>query len=615
MRDCHATSVADGPTTLFFIACLWAGHGVAAERFHSDSRSSADYYLQTHGRVDPSRLAHAYAVFDNVLRVADKSGSASPELIVVNDRQQAAAFVLADGSVFVSQKALDIIRLGVEEAEADARLAFVLGHELAHLADNDFWDGQMDRALQGRALIGQVNSTAGQQKKELKADDQGFLYAALAGYRVEQCSSLHRRTGTSSASGSIISAGRTIRATSAADRTDLLRARLRERYQALQYFYFGVRLLHFGRYREGLGFLREFQQQFPSREVFSNLGYGYLQLAIGRLPLEYAYYYWLPTISDVHTPLERLTVRAAEQRRPRADWTIPAPVREDLLEAARYFESATTRDPAYGPGYVNLAVTQLLLGMDVGGPGAATLPQQHLLRAELAIASAQALIRDDRSIGVLAEIIKAEKSRTDKAAGKSIARGGAPVRTNIENVDPPDAYNLARLNADAPAIAARYWQQVVRQFGSLPPRIQTQVCLEQDGGDTAAMHDDLDRQCRAVTQNTPAPRPMPWSLPVQLSRDLLEKPFTTAEKQRFNWQQTELATGRVFTNASQSVLAIDDITTVVVLKNVAGTADTLLQCCGLPRERIEVTDGTLWLYGRWIAWVRQTKIQEIWAAN
>ena len=66
---------------------------------------------------------------------------------MVADRRQAAAFVVAEGSIVLSQKALDIINHQADAALADARLAFVLGHELAHLAGTDFWDHQAGPAL------------------------------------------------------------------------------------------------------------------------------------------------------------------------------------------------------------------------------------------------------------------------------------------------------------------------------------------------------------------------------------------------------------------------------------------------------------------------------------
>src|SRR5262245_29832988 len=101
---------------------------LAAEKFHSNPRAGIDYYLQSHGRVDPTRVPDTYQVFANVLRVADRSSTTVPQLVVVNDREQASAFVLADGTIYVSQKALDIIRANADETEATARLAFVLGH-------------------------------------------------------------------------------------------------------------------------------------------------------------------------------------------------------------------------------------------------------------------------------------------------------------------------------------------------------------------------------------------------------------------------------------------------------------------------------------------------------
>src|SRR5687768_17276177 len=108
------------------VGLLTAAPILAGEQFHSDPHVGLDYYLDTHGRVEPSRLPRVYSVFESVLRCADRSSATSPRLVIADDRAQAAAFVLADGTIVLSRRALDIISSGAEPSIADARLAFVL---------------------------------------------------------------------------------------------------------------------------------------------------------------------------------------------------------------------------------------------------------------------------------------------------------------------------------------------------------------------------------------------------------------------------------------------------------------------------------------------------------
>lgn len=591
---------------------LCAPMAPAAEQFHSTPRTEAEYYVQSHGRVAPEQFPRVYSVFNDVRNVADKSSTSWPELIVVDDRKQAAAFVLADGSVVLSRRALDIVNQDVDAATADARLAFVFGHELAHLADNDFWDSEVKQLASGaaspRGLRSVMENDADRHKKELKADDLGFLYAALAGYRVD------RLVRTAEGAPTFLSfwmdqIGAPADGTypSADTRTELLKLRFDDRLRAVEAFYFGVRLLHFGRFEEGLALLREYQRQFPSREVFNNIGYGHLRRALTRMPPDLAYHYWLPGTADMHTPLARLATRASAART-RDEWRIPAAAREDFLDAARYFELAVAKDARYVPARINLAVTHLLLGLE---PRSVRANSENLLRAESALASALALGTSDPQLRVLSLIVRFEREQID--TGASASRSWPAVETD----DPALNYNMARLYSSTPQnetqSARRYWAKTLGQFNALPSRIQTLLCTQEQYG-LGQVAADLSQRC-SETAPARAAVSLPWPLPVQLSRDLLDAPFSEAELARFGKRQTELARSKVFAGESTQILAIDDITTLVVLKDLPQRADSLLQCCGQPREKITVTSGELWNYNTWIAWIRDAKVQEAWIAN
>jgi tetratricopeptide (TPR) repeat protein len=600
------------------LCALCAAPSIAAERFHSNPRAGADYYLETHGQIDPALLPRVYTVFARVLKVADKSSNATPKLIVVNDRRSAVAFVLADGSIVVSQRALDLVHEDAEPMLVDARLAFILGHELAHLADHDFWEHEVNQTAgisAVREIGAAVDLDSAQQKKELKADDLGFLYAALAGFRVD------RLLQTAPANESFLSfwvnqidAQDDQSYPTAQARTELLRLRLRERGEALHSFQFGSRLLAFGRYREAIELLREFQGQFPSREVFNNLGYAHLRLAVGKLAPEFAWHYWLPTLADLHTPLTRLTVtRASTQSR--GTWRIPVAAREDLLEAARYFELATSKDPRYAPAHVNLAIVLVLMSMDTSSVAVPIEAAHPLLRAELALANAQALDPKDVSVRVLAQIVAFERRRAGNAEVAapvpvdSVAPPGAP-----EDNSPAIAYNLARIHADTP-LARGYWQKTIAGLEALPQRIRELICEQRSALTQHVSVDDLARRCRRPGSARQQRAAFPWTLPVQLSRDLLESPLTETERIRYGWRQTQLGYGKVFSGESSSMLALDDITTMIVLKDVSGAADMLLRCCSQPQDRLALADGELWRYDRWVAWIHDSQIREIWAAN
>jgi len=76
----------------------------------------------------------------------------------------------------------------------DSRLAFLIGHELAHLAKDDFWHGSAFAAVSSykdetqvrRILTSQLEKTGGSldfvKTQELQADSYGIIYMTMAGY-------------------------------------------------------------------------------------------------------------------------------------------------------------------------------------------------------------------------------------------------------------------------------------------------------------------------------------------------------------------------------------------------------------------------------------------------
>lgn len=306
-------------------------------------------------------------------------------------------------------------------------------------------------------------------------------------------------------------------------RIELLRVRLLERAQAVQSFQFGARLLQFGRYRDALDLLEEAQTRFPSREVFNNLGYVHLRLAVTRLPPEFAYHYWLPALADLHTPLARLTLRTPAAAQPRSEWRIPPAAREDLIEAVRYFELANAKDPRYVPSQLNLAAALLLLGMDAMVFETGAMPANPLLRAELAVANASTLVSNDPGLRVMAQVIEFEQRRAGSKADAVVVQ---PVETN----EPALAYDLARITMQSdPALARKYWRKALGDFDELPAAIRALVCDQRAALSAVIADANLENQCSQELAAR-ARSTLPWPLPVQLSRDLLEKPLSEAER-------------------------------------------------------------------------------------
>lgn len=174
-------------------------------RAAADPRAHVQFYVETFGSSDPREapVARAEKIFGRLRQVADKPGKYRPRLQVVNGPGDPWAIALPDGYVVLARRALDLVYRDATEAEGDARLAFVLGHELAHLVKDDFWHQEVYQALAGesspsaaglRALLQAGADVPGSEAerrlnairlKEIQADDAGFLYAGLAGFAVD----------------------------------------------------------------------------------------------------------------------------------------------------------------------------------------------------------------------------------------------------------------------------------------------------------------------------------------------------------------------------------------------------------------------------------------------
>jgi hypothetical protein len=121
-------------------------------------------------------------------------------------------------------------------------------------------------------------------------------------------------------------------------------------------------------------------------------------------------------------------------------------------------------------------------------------------------------------------------------------------------------------------------------------------------------------QCESVANNSVNAK-IPWALPIKLSRDLLEVPLTESELRQNAWKKTSLGSSVAFVGNANAALAVDDIVTLVVLKPPSTGTESLVQCCSQPVEKIPVVNGVLWHYGRWIALVREQRVDEIWFSN
>jgi tetratricopeptide (TPR) repeat protein len=571
-------------------------------------KNTVQFYIERDGLANQKtdhHVANAYRIFNRLCAVADKKGRSILQLKVIEGDREPWAIALEDGYVILTRGAIATAYRGVTEQAGEARLAFLLGHELAHLAKNDFWHREVHRALEGepsaegiRAVIESRGDLAGVsdsrrlaaiREKETQADDLGFLYAGIAGYRVDLLLSGRESEGEDFFRQWMEQTQSQVDRShpDPDDRAALLRARLKQLNRLVEFFRFGVALTHFGFYEQAEYFFRELQKVFPSRETFNNLGYGYLARAMHRLPNPE---YWLPQVLDSETLASRLSGRIRSGLASRED------ARGYLEQAVIHFRRAVDSDTAYLPARINLAAAYYLLGKGY--------------QAQAAIEQARELSPDDVDVLCLRALVLAKLDPELDTAPQAIAQLERLLRRH------PDKamlrFNLATLLGDRhlTARARPHWQWLAARISDLPTRYREPVC-------EATGRSEL---CEKISDESDLPAP-PFRYSVQPGLDLLADQATQQRflsgwqaVQAFDWGADRLQ-GHIYRSqhGRETALEINGYIEMVLLQGDLGSRDRLRACCEAAARKSRWTGGEIWSFGLdWAVWLDGDRIREVW---
>ncbi|MDM8561701.1 hypothetical protein [Candidatus Parabeggiatoa sp. HSG14] len=539
------------------------------------------------------RVNRVHNIFDKVLLVVDKS----PIVTQKNPRGEPTLFVLKkgpidpapfaialpkDGSIILSKTAIDkAYNDGIERG--DIRIAFVLGHELAHLSKSQLshflfslkkgFRKDMFSPLNPHPLSKKFKELVKLRNEEKRADEQGFLYAAMAGYAVDKLlkgkifliewqKQIQSRLSTHP---------------TPIERENFLIKRLKGLLDKLPYFQFGVRLAHFNQCaeNEALMFFKVFKKDFSSREVLNNEGYCYLQRAREELGAN-AYFYWLPTVLDVATRIETfsLPLRAAPSEEAKA-W----------LEKARdVFHKASQRDPFYIPAQINMLVTLFYLNEMANA--------QNIIENALYVAEKQSLASEIHKLKGLKALIQYEITKNNVSL-KALA-----TQQNELSI----LYNIARIEENN-----ALWQKLAQHQTELPKPIRDVVCKKV--------------ACLPLQELKKIPKK--WVVSIDVGERIRDN---HVQKILQNWHkvpsplQTQLNLQiyqyRKNDEVIEEVLEMDGFVEMVVLKQSQKQAEDLKDYCGLPLQSRQVTNGELLSCDNlWTAKVIDGKVAEIWIKN
>ncbi len=542
----------------------------------AEATNSASWWIATYGVVESTDpLARRAAdVFLRVAAAADKRSNRQPKLVLLRQPSRPQANALPDGSVVVTRSAVELCYRGGRDGSGDAKLAFVFGHELSHLASDDFWRGP---AWFGVPQPVGERASSEQRSRESKADSHGIVYATLAGYdprAVAKGSFLAEWIGRR-AQDEPPSPGQI----EPAQRLELVRSELASVTEELDVFRFGVRLVQLGRYADALVLLERFRTRFPGREVLNNVGLAHLQLALRFLaacdPSQYLRFK-LPTILDPDTLASSTAgigyvpqVRAPGA--PRLNCTASGRFQAPWSEAVRSFRLARESDPSYVPAFVNLATALLVAGngteaLNETNSALRLEPRSHA--ASLQRAVALYLLGSENDLD------------TDGAAIESLRQLQAADGTSADV-----AYDLARVLSERgrPAAASQAW----RRFLALEPY-----------GSYAT---EASRWLPEATPQPEARATAAWKLPeppLALGSDVaaVEAQRATARVLREGSFRGTILRGALF-----SALAIDDV--IEVVERPTQSTRSPLEAYG-PALRVEGGSGAdLYFYpGLMVEW-------------
>lgn len=359
------------------------------------SKDSAVWWEKNHGRltaVDEPLVTRAEAVFSRMVAAADSASARSPRLLVLKENRDPWAAAIPDGTVLLSRGALAICYRGVPPEKGDARLAFILGHELSHQAKDDFWHATAMESIKEFSASGgkplavvssyiegtsDLGATARAKEvakvKELQADGYGIVYMTMAGYDprliVDKDGTNFIEEFVSQVTGK--AAYEDAEHPTAAQRADFLRTQLAAVADEVELFRVGVRYYQQGRYAEAIPYFDRFRVRFPSREVFNNLGLSWYQVALERLSQcdpTVAFHYKLPVLLDTDTLAAAVTRGKGEKS---SVCMQDADFIRYIGEAITALERAQAKDVRYLPARINLASAYLLAGRPVKALAAA----------------------------------------------------------------------------------------------------------------------------------------------------------------------------------------------------------------------------------------------------
>ena len=341
---------------------------IAASKEHYNSA----FYIDTFGRANPDDyplIERVNSIYPKVKRAILTQGIQSAELIILDTVSRPWAISLPDNNIILSIGAVEICYKNVSLPQGDARIAFILGHELAHINNNEFWSHFLIRRLTDNEsddnYLNKINnfstieqdvygSLTHQARKinELKADDLGFIYASIAGFDVWDGLIANQRSFFDVWSAETGADPKSQSHQDNAIRHEMLLNRFQMLMQDSKFAQFAIILSQIGRYRDAGDLMEMLIEDYPSAQLSTALAQVKIMTALNEFSNKQAGLLLLPVLEDQHG-MEQFEKSLTTDKLFRA--------RENLSQAKQHLDYALDLSPDYLPALINLAIANYYL--------------------------------------------------------------------------------------------------------------------------------------------------------------------------------------------------------------------------------------------------------------
>lgn len=569
------------------------------------SCSTSKCYTDAYNSVDSTAFPlvnRVDGIFNKLRSTVGLKKTNRAKLLVIDASGYPWAVALSDNTIVLTTGAIRKMYQGNDYALADARIAFVLGHELSHLVTDDLFHHRAfaaTRVPEGDSADWQRSSPA----DENRADFNGYLFATISGYETQQL--LRKKNNFFN---SWLNQLGVVEGNSHPDmtkRADFIRARFSTLQAEIPYYKFAVMLAHFGHYKDAQLLFEDYLNNVETQQAYSNLGYVYLQRAREEMPDSLSYKYWIPTLLEPGSGLETNRSRSLFQR------SIPVAAINLLEMAETKLKLAVEMNSDDLASHINLAATYLFL------------PNK--------IHHAYAAIRDARntplgknpSVAIqLESIYQLIRAADDDDNGDRWPKARDKLAEIARQDDAPEnlLYNLSRMldSRGRSGAATRYWKLLYQKLPKLPRIYQIQVCLRLG----------LDSCNESITaKNTVmqfAPEMATGKVPIgqdiryPAARKYLEKHWSNHVAPR---KELEDLNAVVYSNSGGDKLMVLDHYIEMLVKNVPddtyfASIENLVDTFGPPQASLPTSGGFILSYGSdWSALVEDSRVTEIWLSG